>query len=116
MDQIAWNRNYLLLKHDMIGAETNVCGVPTEVPSGAARAKWLDELSNILNEAHELLVTLNLQDDDRRSDAVEVYLRIEAARLEVQALRLSRSLQQRQEPNPDWIEFQPWSPALREGP
>jgi hypothetical protein len=111
MDQMARNRNQLALKRGMIGEETNVCGVPTEGPSAAERATWLAELSDVLNEAHELLVTLNLQ-DERRSDALELYLRIEAARLEAQSLRFGRSLQPRQEAPPKWIGLEPWGPAV----
>jgi hypothetical protein len=94
----------------MTAVEMKVCSVPPEVPARGERAKWLADLSNALNEAHDLLLGLNLQ-GERRADAFELHLRIEAARLEVQSLRLSRSLQPRQEPHPNWTELQPWGRA-----
>nr|NUR38175.1 hypothetical protein [Sphingomonas sp.] len=97
----------------MFGEETKVCGVPTEVPATAERARWLAELSDVLNEAHDLLTSLNPQ-GEQRPDAFELYLRIEAARLEVQSMQLSRSLQPRQETGPKWIGSDPWMPASNE--
>ena len=81
-------------------------GVPTEGPA-ADRARWLAELSDALNEVHRLLLRLDVQPEER-SIAHELYLRIEAARLEVQSLRLSRSLNQRAEKPPNWSESSPW--------
>ena len=81
--------------------------VPTETPGAAERAQWLAELSNALNEAHQLLTGLSIRSEQRR-DAIELHLRIEAARLEVQSLQLSRSLQPRQEYAADWSGSQPW--------
>lgn len=86
-----------------------MCSVPTEVPP-AERARWLAELSHALNDAHDLVVGLELR-GEQRADALELYLRIEAARLEVQSLRLSRSVQPRQEPSPKWTGLQPWPPV-----
>jgi acyl-CoA reductase-like NAD-dependent aldehyde dehydrogenase len=73
----------------------------------AERAKWLAELAEALNAAHELLYRLPVADAERGL-ANELYLRIEGARLEVQSLRLSRSLNARQENRPEWIEWGPW--------
>lgn len=84
-----------------------MCSVPTETPAAAERAQWLAELSNALNEAHQLLSGLSIR-SEQRSDAVELHLRIEAARLEVQSLQLSRSLQPRQEYLAGWTGSQPW--------
>lgn len=76
-----------------------MCSVPTEVPA-AARARWLAELSQALDEAHQVLVKLQLSADGR-PDAMELFARIEAAKLEVQSLRLSRSLNPRKENDPN---------------
>ena len=81
-------------------------GEPNEVPA-ADRARWLAELSDTLNEAHHLLLSLDVQ-PALSSIANELYLRIEAARLEVQSLRLSRSLNRRPENPPNWSESSPW--------
>jgi hypothetical protein len=80
--------------------------VPSEEPA-AERARWLAELSEALNAAHQLLIGLDIR-DDRRLELRQLYLRIEAARLEVQALRLSRSLGARLENGPVRIESLPW--------
>jgi hypothetical protein len=84
----------------------DVCSVPTEVPA-AERARWLAELSEALNAARRLIAEMALA-GDRGAEAQELYLRIEAARLEVQSLRLSRSLNPREENEPKRIDFAPW--------
>jgi hypothetical protein len=43
-----------------------------------------------------------------RIEAVELYARIEAVRLEVQAMRLRRSTLARPEFDPEWIKDVPW--------
>jgi hypothetical protein len=78
------------------------------------RARWLAELSDALNGANRLLAQLNLRAEQHLL-ARELHLRIEAARLEVQSLQLSRSLRPREESDPKWIGFQPWAPAGRSG-
>lgn len=83
-----------------------MCSVPTEV-SAAERARWLAELAEALTDAHELLHRLSFVERENGL-ASELYLRIEGARLEVQALRLSRSLNGRQETCPEWTEADPW--------
>src|SRR5689334_7233196 len=85
--------------------------VPTEVPA-AERARWLAELSEALDHAGRLLLGMD------PSEAVEVqvrelHLRIQAARLEIDSLRLSRSLNPRQGNGPERIEFPPWTDATR---
>ena len=77
--------------------------VPTEVPA-VERARWLAELSDALNAAHELVINLNCH-GDRRAEARELCFRIEAARFEVRTLRLSRSSQPRDELSPKWTDF-----------
>lgn len=90
----------------------HVCSVPTEV-SAAERARWLAELSDALNEAHRILTRLDLP-QDHHDEACELHLRIEAARLEVQSLRLSRSLNPRKEIGSQRIELPPWQQAGRD--
>jgi hypothetical protein len=80
--------------------------VPAEEPA-AERARWLADLSDALNAAHELLFDLDVG-AQQRLEARELYWRIEAARLEVQSLRLSRSLMPRDEKDPEWSESIPW--------
>ena len=83
-----------------------MCSVPTEVPT-AERAQWLAEVSDVLDQALELLSKLDVR-DDRRLEALDVYVRIEAARLEAQSLMLSRSLRSRAQSARQWTEFTPW--------
>jgi hypothetical protein len=90
----------------------DVCSVPTEVPA-AERARWLSELSEALNEAHRLLTSMALP-RDCQAEARELYLRIEAARLEVQSLRLSRSLNPREQDDPERINSPPWEMGTAE--
>jgi hypothetical protein len=93
----------------MIAEEPNVCSVPTEVP-GAERAKWLAELAEALNEAHDLVTNIDLGGGEK-AEVLELYIRIEAARLEVQSLRLSRSFEPRRDFGPEWTRLQPWLPS-----
>jgi acyl-CoA reductase-like NAD-dependent aldehyde dehydrogenase len=65
-----------------------VVGVPNE-DSAARRARWLAELADALEEARRLIKQLGAAEG--QIDAVELYARIEAVRLEVQAMRLRRS-------------------------
>lgn len=85
--------------------------VPTEVPA-ADRARWLAEVADALEQAHRLLFELDLE-NDAAAGALDLHVRIEAARLEVQALRLSRSIVPRTRPDPNWTNLA-W-PAERAG-
>lgn len=76
-----------------------MCSVPIEVPA-AARARWLAELSQALEEALRLFGRLD-GGCLPRAELFELYMRLEAARLEVQSLRLSRSLQMRGRNGPE---------------
>ena len=86
-----------------------MCSVPTEVPA-AERAGWLAELTEALADARQLLTSMDLP-HERRLEARELFLRIEAARLEAQSLRLSRSLNPRDRNDPERIELPPWRDA-----
>ena len=80
--------------------------VPTDL-SAAARAQWLAELSQALDEAHKLMWKLGIGDGGGPA-AMELYLRIEAARLEVRALRLGRRNRLTEDTDPEWTESSPW--------
>jgi len=84
-----------------------VCSVPVEEPA-AARAIWLAQLEEALKDAQRLLQQIPLT-QQQQSSAQEVHLRIQAARLEVQALRLSRSHDLPGKVRPDWTGTSPWS-------
>lgn len=83
------------------------CSVPTGI-SAAERARWLAQLADALADAHDLLVSLNLA-GECRSEANDLFVRIQAARIEVQSLRLSRSLRPRDQFTPERMEWQPWT-------
>ena len=95
------------------GHEKDVYSVPAEIPA-AERARWLAELSGVLNEAHHLIQRLELR-EDQHALAKELHLQIEAVRFEVQSLMLSRSLQPRPESPPEWSQLPPWMPGRRIG-
>lgn len=71
----------------------SMCSVPTDVPA-AERARWLANISEALDAARDALVVLDLKTEERELGR-ELYLSIEAARLEVRSLRLSRSIRPR---------------------
>lgn len=81
--------------------------VPTEVPA-AGRARWLADVAEALDEAHRILFELKLP-EERAAEALDLYVRIEGARIEVQSLRLSRSNGSRTEPRPEWTNLIPWA-------
>ena len=70
------------------------------------RARWLAEVASALNDAHRTLVDI-AAGRQVPLEARELFWRIEAARLEVQSLRLSRSLTVRNDKDPKWIKS-PW--------
>lgn len=79
--------------------------VPTEV-CAAERARWLAELADALDDAQKLMWNLG-QGVFRTPEAMELYVRIETARLEIRSLRLSRRAPDQQLPDPKWSEL-PW--------
>jgi hypothetical protein len=83
-----------------------VVEVPTEA-AASERARWLAELSAALDEAQRLIWQLGVSAADS-PEAMELYVRIEAARLEVQALRLSRRHGPPNNSASEWTEFSPW--------
>jgi hypothetical protein len=75
------------------------------------RARWLAELADALDEAHRLVFELGIV-DAAAPPAIELHLRIEAARMTVQSLRQSRAAERRVEYSPQWSSLVPW-PAAR---
>ena len=80
---------------------------PSNDLSIAVRAQWLAELSEALDAAHNLMWKLGIGDGGGPA-AMELYLRIEAVRLEVQALRLRRRDCLTEEIYPEWNQSSPW--------
>jgi hypothetical protein len=74
--------------------------------SAGRRARWLAELADALEEARRLINQLGAADG--QVDAVELYARIEAVRLEVQAMRLRRSSGRGGDFDPEWTKDFPW--------
>ena len=85
-----------------------VCSVPVEEPA-TSRARWLAELEDALLAAQRLLQLLPIT-GEQRAIARELHLRIQAIRIEVQALRLSRPSNQ-SEVHPKGTEMNPWMPS-----
>ena len=91
-----------------MGRGNDVYSVPIDA-SVAERARLLAELAVALDQAESLLISLP-PSDDRRELSVELYVRIQAARLEVETLRRSRSLVPRNEIDPERTKSSPWAP------
>ena len=79
--------------------------VPNEEVA-ARRSRWLAELAAALDDARRVTKTLGA--DDGRIEAVELYARIEAVRLEIQAMRLSRLSGGGVNLHPEWTKDIPW--------
>lgn len=77
--------------------------------SAAERARWLSELSEALDAAQQLMSRLGI-DRAESLEGMELYLRIEAARLQVHALRLGRGRLSEQT-DPERTESLPWQRA-----
>ena len=84
---------------------SQVVRVPND-DSAAQRARWLAELADALDEARQLIKRLGAAEG--RIDAVELYARIEAVRLEVQAMRLRRPAFREQNLGSEWTKDFPW--------
>ena len=80
-------------------------GMPIE-DSATQRARWLAELADALDDARGLLKQLAAEEG--RFDAIELSARIEAARFEVQTMRLKRSPGGGQDFGPEWSKDIPW--------
>jgi hypothetical protein len=89
-----------------------VIRVPIDV-SAAERARWLAELAHVLQDAQELVSRLAVA-RGRKSEALDVCARLEAAYAEVQSLRRSRTSESAANIDPNWIKRLPWDRALPE--
>jgi hypothetical protein len=74
--------------------------VPTDVSAGE-RARWLAELAQVLEQAQKLVTRLAVA-EGRKSEALDVCARLEAARAEVQSLRRSRVAEASANFDPEW--------------
>ena len=79
--------------------------VPSE-STAAERARWLAELSEALDEARKLIKAMGAAEG--RLEAVELYARIEAVRLEVQMMRLRGGASRLADTAPEWSQILPW--------
>jgi hypothetical protein len=86
--------------------------VPGEEPA-VQRARWLAELSEALDEARRLMKRLGAAEGQLES--VELYARIEAVRLEIEAIRVGRRYASRQEFDPERINFPATQGRYRNG-
>ena len=80
-------------------------GLPSE-HSAAERARWLGELAHALDEAR--LVTKRLGAAEGRIEAVDLYARIVAVKLEVELMRRMRSAGGGENSGPEWTKTAPW--------
>jgi len=95
-------------KSPAFGRGAKVFRMPIELPADA-RACWLADMSTALDEAREVLFELDLSQMPAAA-AADLYRSIEAARLEVRTLRLSRSIHPCGRNSPKWIDLDPWKP------
>ena len=77
---------------------------PVELPA-AARARWLAEVAETLEQAEVLLNRLK-RDGYRAANLIELTMRIEAAKREVGLLRTTR--QARAQADPERTKLPPW--------
>jgi hypothetical protein len=89
-----------------------VIRVPIDV-SAAERARWLAELAQVLQDAQELVSRLAVA-RGRKSEALDVCARLEAAYAEVQSLRRSRTSESVANIDSNWSKHLPWDRALPE--
>jgi hypothetical protein len=76
--------------------------------SATERARWLTEVAEALEQAQKLAWHMGLL-EHKRIAAMELYGRLEAARLEVQALRFGQFAAAQREYGPEWSELTPWT-------
>jgi hypothetical protein len=100
---ILWDGGTTISKRGNHCRGAKVSSVPTQLPA-ASRARWLADVSRALDDARLILTSLSLVEEDYGL-AMDLHVRIEAARFEVRSLRLSRSLQPSEEISPNWTEF-----------
>ena len=81
--------------------------MPTEV-AAVDRAKWLAELADALEEAQKLTWRIGSTDGER-SEAMELYGRLESARAEARSLQFGGFKAAQPQQNPNWTELLPWT-------
>ena len=72
----------------------------------AQRARWLAEVAAALEDARVLVRQLGSAEG--RGEAIELEARIEAMRIEVQAMRLGRGAAAAARSSPEWTNNLPW--------
>jgi hypothetical protein len=77
--------------------------MPAEL-TAAHRARWLAELADALEQAQKLSWRIG-SSDAGNAEAMELYARLEAARVEVQSLRLGGFKVAGPQEEPDWTEL-----------
>lgn len=82
--------------------------VPADVT--AARARWLADLSEALDDAQTLLSRLDPL-ELWHLDALDLSARVEAARAQVRMLQSARRSEVF-EPHPEWTKMLPWERAV----
>lgn len=89
-----------------------MCSRPVEVPA-VARARWLAEVAETLEQAEILLNRLK-RGGYPPANLVALTMRIDAAKHEVESLRISRLA--RPEAEPRWTKLPPWREGEHSGP
>ena len=102
----AWNPRRLPLRDAIQRPGANVCSRPIEVPA-AARARWLAEVAESLEQAEILLNRLK-HDGYPPANLVDLSMSIEAAKREVGSLRMNRPPRI---DDPKWTKLPPWEPG-----
>ena len=75
--------------------------------SASERARWLTELADALEQAQKLAWTMGFLEENS-VEAMELYGRLEAARMEVQSLRFGRFGTGSRKHDPKWVDLVPW--------
>jgi hypothetical protein len=86
-----------------------VSRVPTHL-SAEERARWLAQLAEAIEQAQKLTWRMGLIEANS-VEAMELYGRLEAARMEVQALRLGGFAGAHSESHPEWLNLLLWEPG-----
>ena len=76
-------------------------------PVASARARWLAELAEALEDAHRVAIQLG-HDYPELDEAVALCARILAVRAELDTLRRAGIADVRREINPDWSNLAAW--------
>lgn len=94
-------------KHPLI-EEVNAVNRPGDRMGGAERARWLAELAQAVDEAQQLAWSLGAS----KANAAEVeglYRRLEAVRIEIEALRRGRLPVREADTDPIWTSLLGWN-------